>query len=60
MGTGEGGRNTLYHELEAQLARVTPANPTGLIVVEDRNGEPYQHRRMSAVHRETCNAAELP
>lgn len=59
-GTGEDGRIALYPELEAQLARVRPVNPTGLIVVEERNGKPYQHRRMSTVHRQICVAAGLP
>jgi hypothetical protein len=50
----------LYPELEAQLARVKPGDATGLIVVEERTGKPYKHRRMSTVHREICDAAKLP
>lgn len=58
--TGEGERISLYPELEAQLARVRPANPTGLIGVAERKGKPYKHRRMTTVHRAICDAAELP
>jgi hypothetical protein len=39
---------------------VRPANAVGLIVVEDRNGKPYKHRRMTTVHHAICDAAELP
>jgi len=50
---------TVYPELESQLAAVQPRNPTGLIVVEERIGKPYQHRRMSTVHRLICDEAKL-
>jgi len=58
--TGEGERIALYPELEEQLSRVRPAQATGLIVVEERSGKPYKHRRMSTVHRQICDAAKLP
>lgn len=51
---------SLYPELEEQLARVTSDNASGAIVVEERNGKPYKHRRVSTVHREICEAAGLP
>lgn len=36
----DGERISLYPELEAQLARIRPKEPTGLIVVEERTGKP--------------------
>lgn len=55
-----GERLQLYPELEEQLARVRPETAAGVIVREERNGEPYKHRRMSTVHRAICDAADLP
>ncbi|MXP30189.1 tyrosine-type recombinase/integrase [Porphyrobacter algicida] len=49
-----------YPELEAQLARVRPAALSGVIVIEERTGTPYTHRRVSTVHRKICEAAGLP
>lgn len=50
----------LYPELEDQLASFRPAAAQGLIVVEERSGKRYEHRRMSTVHRRICDAAGLP
>ena len=64
----------LYPELEAELvlsraaamerlaeAGMNPDHqPAGQIIVEERSGRPYKHRRMSEVHREICDAAGLP
>jgi len=58
--TGEGDCVPLYPELEEELARTGHGEPGGLIVREDRNGQPYKHRRMSSVHRAICEAAGLP
>lgn len=57
----DGERLMLYPELEARLAMVRPSGTaTGPIVVEERTGAPYKHRRMSTVHRRICVAADLP
>ncbi|MFN3944985.1 MAG: hypothetical protein ACK4K7_08650 [Allosphingosinicella sp.] len=56
----DGQRIFLYPELEAQLARVRPPAACGLIVVEERTGRGYKHRRMTTVHRRICDAAGLP
>jgi len=57
----DGERLLLYPELEERLALVRPSdNASGPIVVEERTGKPYQHRRMSSVHRTICEAAGLP
>ncbi|TVV74734.1 tyrosine-type recombinase/integrase [Sphingomonas solaris] len=56
----DGERVPLYPELEAQLAASWRPGAAGLIVVEERNGKPYEHRRMSTVHRKICDAAGLP
>lgn len=57
----DGEHVMLYPELEARLACVRPADPVaGPIVVEERSGKPYKHRRMSTVHRQICEAAGLP
>lgn len=59
MPNGEG--LLLYPELEEQLARICPLAPaTGPIIIEERTGKPYKHRRMSTVHRQICDAAKLP
>lgn len=58
--TIDGERVGLYPELEEQLALSMRAGSTGVIVVEERSGKPYAHRRMSSVHRKICNAANLP
>ncbi len=50
----------LYPELEEQLARIRPASAKGLIVIEERTGNPYKERRVSTVHRRICDAAGLP
>lgn len=51
----------LYPELEEQLARICPPVPaTGPIILEERTGKPYKHRRMSTVHRQICDGAKLP
>lgn len=55
-----GERLPLYPELEEQLARARPENASGVIVIEERNKEPYKHRRMSTIHRFICDAAGLP
>lgn len=54
------GRTLLYPELEEELARLGQKDAAGLIVTEERNGLPYKHRRMSQVHRQICDQAELP
>lgn len=57
----DGEKVSLYPELEARLAAVRAAGiAKGPIVVEERNGKPYKHRRMSTVHRRICDAAGLP
>jgi len=56
----DGEKLALYPELEAQLARVWKPGVSGVIVLEERNAKPYQHRRMSDVHRTICDAAGLP
>lgn len=53
-------REFLYPELEEELALMTAPSRDRLIVVEERNGQPYKHRRMSQVHRQICDAANLP
>lgn len=54
-------RLLLYPELEERLACVRPSDTaSGPIIVEERTGKPYTHRRMSTVHREICDAAGLP
>lgn len=58
-GKGE-AQEILYPELEGELARMDDQDHDGLIVVEERNGLPYKHRRMSQVHRQICDAANLP
>jgi hypothetical protein len=58
--TGEGDRVALYPELEEELVRTRHDEPADLIVREDRNGQPYKHRRMSSVHRAICETAGLP
>lgn len=63
----------LYPELEEELGRQRAEilakceksgreelDLSGPIVVEERNGQPYKHRRMATVHREICEAAGLP
>lgn len=56
----------LYPELEKELAlsqaaaEARAAGLSGPIVVEERSGKPYKHRRMSTVHREICEKAGLP
>jgi len=53
----DGERLLLYSELENRLAHVRPAGlASGPIVVEERTGKPYKHRRMSSVHRAICEA----
>lgn len=54
----EGNVVPLYPELEEELARTKRVHSR--IIVEERNGQPYQHRRMSSVHRKICDAAGLP
>lgn len=49
----------LYPELEEELSRLHQGT-TGLIITEERNGRPYKHRRMSQVHRQICEAGQLP
>jgi hypothetical protein len=57
----DGERLLLYPELEEWLELVRPSgDATGPIVVEERSGKPYKHRRMSTVHRAICEAAGLP
>lgn len=57
----DGERLLLYPELEERLARIRPSGAvSGPIIVEERTGKPYKHRRMSTVHRQICDAAELP
>ncbi|WP_265562490.1 tyrosine-type recombinase/integrase [Sphingomicrobium arenosum] len=55
-------RMRLYPELESELKIVADAAPTkdGLIILEERNGQPYKPRRMSTVHRRICEHAGLP
>lgn len=55
-------RVSLYPEVEEELARWRQSRPAadGLIIVEERSGEPYKHRRMSEVHRRICDEAKLP
>lgn len=48
-------------EPEARLAAVRPsANPTDPIVIDERTGKPYMHRRINTVHRRICDAGGLP
>jgi hypothetical protein len=58
--TMEGDGLVLYPELEEELARTDHGEPDDLIVREERNGQPYKHRRMSSVHRAICEATGLP
>lgn len=55
-------RVSLYPEVEEELARWRQCQPAadGLIIVEERTGKPYKHRRMSDVHRRICDTANLP
>lgn len=55
---GKGNVVPLYPELEQELARTPRVHDR--IVVEERSGQPYKHRRMSSVHREICDKAGLP
>jgi integrase len=55
-------RANLYPELEDELGIWAEAQvlKTGLIIVEERNGQPYKPRWMSEIHRRICDAAKLP
>lgn len=63
----------LYPELEEEisllsaqiLAKRAMSDEEGItlsgpIIVEERSGRPYKHRRMATVHREICEKAGLP
>jgi hypothetical protein len=58
---------SLYPDLEEELrdlaeraARDEFGRPTGAIILDERNGEPFTQRWMSTLHRRICDEAKLP
>lgn len=63
----EGETVALYPDLEAELmalrehaARDEFDQPTGAMILDQRNGKPFDPRWMSTVHRRICDKAGLP
>lgn len=56
----DGEEVALYPELEAELARVERLAEGGLIVRDERTGEPYTTSYMTKLHRRIRDHAKLP